>query len=153
MNRRTFASLLALAPLAARAGSDELDAERFAALHADFARRFRYVDAHDECGSNYCGHTLAQAQATMRGNCLDYGMVLLAEGRQRAIGGLEAVWCRMVGLPHLVVVHRPSTLVADTALHDARPWSRRPDLTDARVIWPTASSRLAVWDGREGRIW
>lgn len=152
MKRRNFMAglaSLALAPVAAQA--EQTDAERFAALHASLFKRFTYYDAQDECRSNYCGHTLAQVKQSMRGNCLDYGMLLIDECARQGIAGTAAVWCRMTGLPHLVVVHVPSGLVADTAIRDARHLSRRPDLEQHRTLW--VQSQSASWDGREGRIW
>lgn len=152
MKRRNFMAglaSLALAPVAAQA--EQTDAERFAALHASLFKRFTYYDAQDECRSNYCGHTLAQVKQSMRGNCLDYGMLLIDECARQGITGTAAVWCRMTGLPHLVVLHVPSGLVADTAFGDARHMTRRPDLAALRVLWE--QQRSASWDGQEGRIW
>lgn len=155
MNRRTFLAAAAVMasgrPLAA-SGSPQTpatDAERFAAIHAALFARWRSVEAMEDCGRTYCAKTLQQARQTLRGNCLDYGMVLIDECARQGVTGVAAVWCRCNGVAHLVVLHAPSGLVADNQVGSARDIGRRVDLAEQRIIWAGSGS----WDGQDGRTW
>lgn len=148
MRRRALLLAGLAGPAAASVGLPQPEAFREA--HAGLYARFVSTTAQDECGSAQCVRSVVDIRRTMRGNCRDFGVLLIDECLTRGVRDVAAVWCLCSGVPHLVVLHVPSMLVGDNQVPEARPLTRRPDLEQLRVLWPVATR--AGWES-ERKVW
>lgn len=152
MRRRTFMTGMALAAggglAVSPAAQAAVEGERFSSVHADLFRRFRSTASWDECGRASCDRSIDDIRQTMRGNCRDFGVLLIDECLQANLRDVVAVWCRCSGVAHLVVMHVPSVLVADNQLPEARLLTRRPDLEQLRMLWPVPTRETWVSQGK-----
>ena len=135
VNRRLFITTAFLSSAICKADTTEDTLSTFALTHMRMLYNFKYEDALVTCNSKRCLRDISDIRKTMKGNCRDYGVLLIDTLIQKNIVDVAGLWCRRNGEPHFVVLHKPTDFIADNFNLNAIHVDYRKDLSDFVILW------------------